>query len=116
MMDKNHQPENSSILGFGEVPENLDPAVSPIPQLRTPIPASNAREGTIFSPEHSCILTMGWTLPPEWTPGGQESRGRFPLSSAWSWSQIGDEDFGLGWVEGLMNCQGREWSNWFRRT
>jgi len=31
----------------------------PIPGLSTPIPASNAREWTIFSPEHSCILTMG---------------------------------------------------------
>ena len=57
-MAKNRQPENSSILGFGEVPENLDPAFSTHPSIKNSDPSleyarmNDILARTLLYPDH----------------------------------------------------------------
>ena len=65
-MAKNRQPENSSILGFGEVPENLDPAFSTHPSIKhSNASLECARMDEILARTLLHLDHGLWTLPPE---------------------------------------------------
>ena len=66
MLDKHRQPGHSSFLGFGEVPESLDPAFSAHPSIKHSYfsfecaRVSDILAGTPLYLDHGL-----WTLPPE---------------------------------------------------